>query len=103
MKTKVISTVLFLCLSAHASIKEGESLFKEYCWGCHHQTSMAFGPSFKQIANTRNSGEIISHIADPKGTYKQLGYSRSVMPEFKNLTQEELQSLSDFIQSFKDE
>lgn len=102
MKTKVIYTILFLCITAQASVKAGEKLFKEYCWGCHHETSMAFGPSFKQIANMRNSGEIISHIVDPKNTYKQLGYTRSVMPEFKNFSQEELQNLSDFIQSFKD-
>lgn len=94
--------VLLFCINLQASQNDGEKLFKKYCWGCHHETSMAFGPSFKQIANTRNSGEIISHIVDPKNTYKQLGYSRSVMPEFKNFSQEELQDLSDFIQSLKD-
>ncbi len=102
MTTKLIYALLFVCLSANASALEGEKIFKEYCWGCHHETSMAFGPSFKQIANTRNSGEIISHIVDPKKSFKQLGYSRSVMPEFKNFSAEELQNLSDFIQSFKD-
>ncbi|MFA7084789.1 MAG: cytochrome c, partial [Arcobacteraceae bacterium] len=82
--------------------KEGESLFKEYCWGCHHQTSMAFGPSFAQIANVRNSGEIIAHIVDPKGTYEQLGYTRTAMPAFNTFTQEQLQALSDFILSLKE-
>jgi mono/diheme cytochrome c family protein len=102
MKTKIMLGILFLFINASASTLEGEKLFKEFCWGCHHETSMAFGPSFQQIANTRNSGQIISHIADPKNTYEQLGYKRSVMPEFKNLTQEQLQALSEFIQSFKD-
>ena len=102
MKTKIVLGILFLFFNASASTLEGEKLFKEYCWGCHHETSMAFGPSFQQIANTRNQGQIISHIVDPKNSYQQLGYSRSVMPEFKNLTQEELQNVSEFIQSFKD-
>jgi mono/diheme cytochrome c family protein len=96
-----ILTTLFLLCELHASTK-GEQLFKEYCWGCHHQTSMAFGPSFKQIANTRNEGEIISQIIDPKNTYKQLGFKRNAMPAFDDLSMEEVQELVKFIQSFKD-
>lgn len=86
---------------AHANT-QGEKLFKEYCWGCHHQKSMAFGPSFEQIANTRNQGEIIAQIIDPKNTYKQLGYKRSAMPAFNDLSPDEVNALVNFIKSFKE-
>lgn len=95
---------LILLLFLHTSLlaNEGETLFKTYCWGCHHQTSMAFGPSFEQIANTRNSGEIIAQIVDPTNTAITLGYERSAMPAFNRLTSEQLQALTSYIQSFKD-
>ncbi|NPA50513.1 MAG: cytochrome c [Epsilonproteobacteria bacterium] len=82
--------------------KEGDRLFREYCWGCHHQTSMAFGPSFKEIANKRDKGLIIAQIVDPEHTYKKLGYKRNSMPAFKDLNATELEILADFILSFKD-
>ncbi len=78
----------------------GMSIFKEKCWGCHHQTAMAFGPPFSQIAKKRDEGEIISQILDPKHTYKQLGYRRNSMPSFK-LNEKELKSIVDYIKSFK--
>ncbi len=78
----------------------GMSIFKEKCWGCHHQTAMAFGPPFSEIASKRDRGEIISQIVDPKHTYKQLGYKRNSMPSF-NLNEKELKSIVDYIESFK--
>ncbi len=78
----------------------GLSIFKEKCWGCHHQTSMAFGPPFNEIAAKRNEGEIISQIVDPENTYKELGYKRNSMPAFK-LNERELKSIVDYIKSFK--
>ena len=78
----------------------GETIFKEKCWGCHHQTAQAFGPSFSQIAKTRNRGEIISQILDPKHTYKELDYTRNSMPAFK-LNSKELKSIVDYIESWK--
>ncbi len=81
---------------------EGEKLFKAYCWGCHHQTAEAFGPSFRTIANTRSREEIIAQIADPEGTYKQLGYRRNSMPAFSDLDSSQLDALADFIYRFKD-
>ena len=80
----------------------GKKVFETYCWGCHHQTSVAFGPSFEQIANQRTRGEIQGHIVSPKSTYKQLGHKRSVMPAFGDkLSQKELDLITDFILSFK--
>ncbi len=84
------------------ALTTGDSVFKAYCWGCHHQTSVAFGPSFEDIANKRTVGEIQGHIVSPKSTYKQLGHKRSVMPAFgETLSQKELDLITNFILSFK--
>ena len=80
----------------------GEGVFKTFCWGCHHETSVAFGPSFESIANTRTKGEIQGHIIAPKSTFEQLGYKRSVMPSFKEkLNQNELDAITSFILQYK--
>ena len=84
-------------------LSTGEKVFRAYCWGCHHQTAVAFGPSFNQIANTRDKTQIITHIASPKSDYKSLGYKRSVMPSFgTTLTKKEIDLIVDFIISYKD-
>ncbi|MFK5881293.1 MAG: cytochrome c [Sulfurospirillum sp.] len=105
MKKKILLCLLVLPLlhsSLYAQKQNGEKLFKEYCWGCHHQTAQAFGPSFKSIANRRNRGEIIAQIADPGGTYKSLGYKINSMPSFNDLNSNELEALADYIYKFKD-
>ncbi len=79
----------------------GLSIFKEKCWGCHHQTSMAFGPSWREIANKRTPDQIIAQILDPQNTYRYLGYKRNAMPAFK-LSPYELKSIVEYIMSFKD-
>ena len=80
----------------------GYKLFKAYCWGCHHQTAEAFGPSFRTIADHRSRALIIAQIADPEHTYKKLGYTRNSMPAFDDLNATELETLADFIMLFKD-
>jgi cytochrome c551/c552 len=85
-----------------AEMESGERLFKEYCWGCHHQTAEAFGPSFRKIANTRDRGSIMAQIADPEHTYRELGYKRNSMPSFGDLNSSQLEELTEFILSFKD-
>lgn len=95
--------LFFLIFSATLLMaNSGEKLFKQYCWGCHHQTSMAFGPSFQQIANIRTKGEIIAQIVDPTNTSILLGYKRSAMPAFNRLKANELDALSTYILSFKE-
>ncbi len=79
----------------------GLSIFKEKCWGCHHQTAMAFGPPFSQIAKKRRDDEMIAQILDPEHTCKVLGYKRNSMPAFK-LAPRELRSIVEYIKSFKD-
>ena len=94
--------LVLLIINLKASQDSGEKVFKQYCWGCHHQTSLAFGPSFSEIANKRDSGQIIAHIVNPKSNYEALGYKRSAMPAFSQLNAQELQDLTNFILSFKD-
>jgi len=103
---RLIFKISFMLISflmvAYSSTISGEKVFQQYCWGCHHETSVAFGPSFEQIANKRSLGEIQGHILSPTSTYEQLGYKRSVMPSFKEtLSQEELDAVAHFILSFK--
>ncbi len=80
----------------------GYPLFKAYCWGCHHQTAEAFGPSFRTIASKRTPEQIMAQIADPEHTYRSLGYRRNSMPAFSDLNATQLKALTDFILSFKE-
>ena len=96
----VMSTVIANAQNIKDTNLTGQKVFETYCWGCHHQTSVAFGPSFEQIASKRSEGEIKGHIIDPKSMYKQLGHKRSVMPAF-DLTPQELDLITQFILSFK--
>lgn len=79
----------------------GEEVFRAKCWGCHHQSSEAFGPSFEQIASELSKGEMAAHIEDPKSSAKSRGLKRSLMPQLK-LTDLELISVVEYIESFKD-
>ena len=99
---KIPLVLIFFYSFSFAQNISGEKVFKTYCWGCHHQTSVAFGPSFQEIADMRTVGEIQGHIIAPKSMYKQLGHKRSVMPSFEGkLSKEELSAITDFIYSFK--
>jgi mono/diheme cytochrome c family protein len=78
----------------------GKKVFETYCWGCHHQSAVAFGPPFTEIASKRNAQEIRAMIADPKEVSKIFGYKRNAMPPF-TLKEEELVAITDYILSFK--
>jgi mono/diheme cytochrome c family protein len=80
---------------------DGKKVFEAYCWGCHHQTAMAFGPSFSQIASQRTAQEIEAMITDPAGVSQVFGYTRNAMPALK-LKPEELKAITAYILSFKD-
>ncbi len=79
---------------------DGKRVFETYCWGCHHQSAEAFGPSFTQIASQRNEDQIRAMITDPASVSKAFGYSRNAMPPFA-LTENELSAISSYILSFK--
>ncbi len=94
--------VFFIGLNLQAKENLAMKVFQGYCWGCHHQTAQAFGPSFKAIANKRTKGEIIAQIKDPKDTYKMLGYKINSMPAFNDLNTSQLNAIVTYILSFKD-
>ena len=98
---KIFTTFfIILTLSLPLSAQSGKKVFETYCWGCHHQTAVAFGPSFAQIASNRNADEIRAMITDPASVSKAFGYKRNAMPAFK-LSEEELKAITDYILSFK--
>ncbi len=104
MRGVTLSVLLFIALfaSENNSTLSGEKLFKSYCWGCHHPTAEAFGPSFATIASKRSEAEIMAMIATPAKTSKQLGYKRNSMPSFSDLSIDEIKTLAQYVLQFKD-
>lgn len=74
----------------------GREVFMEKCWGCHHPTREAFGPSFRRIASNRNREMILSYLQSPSRMYSTFGYERTVMPEIP-LNDKEMESILSFI------
>jgi mono/diheme cytochrome c family protein len=100
-KTEVMLAGLLLAASLGAAdIKNGEVIFSKYCWGCHHQSAEAFGPSFSFIAKNRTEAQIKGQIIRPNVVSKELGYKRNSMPPFK-LDGRELDDITAYIMSYK--
>jgi len=99
-KSILIIMIITLSCFAQNTHVNGEKVFKKYCWGCHHQTAMAFGPPFSEIAEKRSKAQIMAYISSPKTMYKEFGYKRSVMTQL-HLSPEELDAISDYILSYK--
>lgn len=78
----------------------GQSVFTAKCWGCHHENSMAFGPSFAKIASMRTSGMIRTHLDDPKINAINLGYKNPTMPNIP-LSENEKEMVAAYVMSFK--
>ena len=101
MRKYGVTIFLFALIGfSNLSANCGKRIFKEYCWGCHHQTAEAFGPSFEEISSKRSAQEIKAMITDPASVSKVFGYSRNAMPPFK-LTSDELDMITEYILSFK--
>jgi len=98
---KKILIAYLICVFSNALIyADGKKVFETYCWGCHHQTAVAFGPPFTEIASKRSAEEIQAMITDPEGVSKVFGYKRNAMPPFK-LKKEELDAITAYILSYK--
>ncbi len=97
---RIVSIVAVVAMSISAQAADGKKVFETWCWGCHHQTAVAFGPPFAEIAAKRDAATIRAMITDPDAVAKQLGYTRNAMPQLK-LNEEELQAITDYILSFK--
>jgi len=97
-------TLIFLLLYASGSdlfAQSGKKVFETYCWGCHHQTAVAFGPPFSEIASKRDAATIRAMITDPESVSKMLGYSRNAMPAFQ-LKEDELKAITAYILRYKE-
>lgn len=94
--------IMFLALSSALFSREldGKAVFEKYCWGCHHQTSQAFGPSFKEIASKRTLDEIKAYIVAPEGMYEAFGYKRTVMTKLE-LSEDERNAVAKYVLSYK--
>ena len=99
-KNILLFSTMICFLSPSVFATDGKKVFETYCWGCHHQTAVAFGPHFEEIASKRNADEIKAMITDPKSVSKVFGYKRNAMPAFK-LSDENLSAITNYILSFK--
>jgi len=97
-KILIISLTLSSLFSAQNA--DGKKVFETYCWGCHHQSAQAFGPSFTEIANKRTLDEIKAYVIEPKAMYKAFGYKRTVMTQLK-LNDQEIDTIAEYVHSFK--
>ena len=99
MKKKILIALAITSILS-ANELDGKKVFETYCWGCHHQTAVAFGPPFAEIASKRSYEEIQAYIMDPESMYKSFGYKRTVMTKLK-LTTQERESVAKYILSYK--
>lgn len=100
-KNMIFLSIVILTLNTsllHAT--SGKKVFETFCWGCHHQTAVAFGPHFEEIASKRNAEEIRAMITDPVSVSSVFGYKRNAMPSF-NLSDDNLTAITNYILSFK--
>jgi len=97
---KYMLVILALSSLLSAQDLDGKKVFETYCWGCHHQSAVAFGPPFTEIADKRTKDEIKAYILEPKAMYKAFGYKRSVMTQLK-LNDNEIESITNYIISYK--
>lgn len=99
MKKRVL-IALGLASFLSANDIDGKKVFETYCWGCHHQTAVAFGPPFSEIAQKRTYEEIQAYVIDPESMYKAFGYKRTVMTKLK-LTDKEREAVAAYVLSYK--
>jgi len=99
-KRWIFTAMVMLAGAVALPAADGKKVFETYCWGCHHQTAVAFGPPFTQIAAKRSAEEIQAMITDPESVSKSFGYRRNAMPAFR-LKQEELDAITRYILSYK--
>lgn len=99
MKRNILLLLTLYSLSQAEGL-DGKKVFETYCWGCHHQSAMAFGPSFSEIASKRTPEEIRAYIIEPKAMYQSFGYKRTAMTQF-NLNEAELDAVTKYILSYK--
>jgi len=100
MKKIITAFCVVTVVLSVAEAQSGKKVFETYCWGCHHQTAVAFGPPFEEIAFKRSAEQIQAMITDPAAVSKVFGYKRNAMPAF-TLNPEEMKAITSYILSFK--
>lgn len=81
-------------------IARGNSLFGDYCMGCHHPEYEAFAPAYRSVARQRDIRAIVGQIKFPYTSSKILGYTEQTMPKF-DLTDDEIKSLGAYVYQFR--
>jgi mono/diheme cytochrome c family protein len=79
-------------------IHKGQTLFMEYCMGCHHPKYEAFAPTYGDVARKRHIRAIVGQIKFPYSSSRILGYLEQGMPKFE-LTDDEIKSLGAYVYS----
>lgn len=97
---KIVLIALAIASILSANNLDGKKVFETYCWGCHHQTAVAFGPPFNEIASKRTYKEIQAYIITPDSMYEKFGYKRTVMTKL-NLNAKELDAIANYVLSYK--
>lgn len=97
---KILFIILVAASCSWATELDGKAVFEKYCWGCHHQTAMAFGPPFNEIAKKRSFEEIQAYILDPESMYRAFGYKRTAMSKL-TLTDKEREVVARYILTYK--
>ncbi|MGB5965172.1 MAG: cytochrome c [Sulfurimonadaceae bacterium] len=99
MKISLLLPLAF-CSALLAQELDGKQVFETYCWGCHHQSAVAFGPPFTEIASKRSLEEIEAYIIEPQAMYKAFGYKRTVMTKI-DMSDKERHLIAEYVLSFK--
>ncbi len=99
MKKTVLVAFVF-CSFLFSQELDGKKVFETYCWGCHHQSAVAFGPPFTEIASKRSLEEVEAYIIDPEAMYKAFGYKRTVMTKI-DMSDRERRLIAAYVLSFK--
>ena len=64
MQKTITSFFIILILTSLSQAAGGKKVFETYCWGCHHQTAEAFGPSFEEISSKKGKQKVSTQIMD---------------------------------------
>ncbi len=86
-------------LNAYNALEAGEKIALKYrCLGCHKRDKKIVGPSFKDIATKYKENQIAMKKSIKSGSKKMWESSNgAVMPPFKQITDEELEVLIEWI------
>ncbi len=89
---------------------EGEEIFDTQCAACHRMERKLVGPSLKDITKRHDKKWLLSFIVDNQKLIQKkdsaalsiwIEYNKSPMPNFKHLTEKELEDLYYYLKNYK--